>query len=124
MNWYLEVLKKYAVFDGRARKKEYWMFFLFHVIIMIALVVLGAVAGSISEAFGYVFIGLLGIYVLGVLLPVIGVTIRRLHDSNRSGWWILIQLVPYVGPIAMVVLLVFDGTPGDNKYGPNPVQGD
>jgi uncharacterized membrane protein YhaH (DUF805 family) len=112
MNYYLDVLKKYAVFTGRARRKEYWMFFLFNVIISFAI---GFIDG---------FIGAMGIlsivYVLGTLLPGIGVAIRRLHDTDRSGWWLLISLVPIVGFIVLLVFLVSDSQPGENRFGPNP----
>ena len=89
MNWYLSVLKKYAVFTGRARRQEYWMFLLFNIIIMVVLAVIEVVIGTW---------GILGmVYALAVLLPSIGVTIRRLHDTGRAGWWILIALVPAIG---------------------------
>ena len=112
MNWYLDVLKKYAVFSGRARRKEYWMFFLINLIIAF---VLGFIDGIIGSS------GVLGIlYALAVLIPGIAVSIRRLHDTNRSGWWLLIALVPLIGTIALIVFLVQDGQPGENQYGPNP----
>ncbi len=118
MNWYLDVLKKYAVFNGRARRKEYWMFFLINIAISIALTVIDSVLGTISASIG---MGLFsGIYTLAVLVPGIAVGVRRLHDSNRSGWWMLIALVPVVGPIVLLVFLAQDSTPGDNQFGPNP----
>lgn len=112
MEWYLGVLKKYAVFDGRARRKEYWMFFLFNFIAAIALAIIDAVLGTIALFYG--------IYFLAILLPAIGVTIRRLHDTGKSGWWIFIGLVPLIGGLWLLYLMVIDGTPGDNQYGPNP----
>ena len=118
MNWYLEVLKKYADFNGRARRKEYWMFFLFNVIISIALLIVDGILGT-SAVPGTM--GLLGvIYLLALLVPGIAVAIRRLHDTGRSGWWILIGLVPFVGGIVLIVFLVQDSTPGDNQFGRNP----
>src|SRR5690625_7928192 len=94
MNWYLEVLKKYAVFSGRARRKEYWFFFLFNLIITFVLGFIDGFAGTFSVDAG---IGLLGgIYALAVLLPGIAVSVRRLHDTERSGWWLLISLVPII----------------------------
>ena len=118
MNWYLEVLKKYADFNGRARRKEYWMFFLFNVIISIALLIVDGILGT-SAVPGTM--GLLGvIYLLALLVPGIAVAIRRLHDTGRSGWWILIGLVPFVGGIILIVFLVQDSTPGDNQFGRNP----
>lgn len=112
MNWYLDVLKQYAVFTGRARRKEYWMFFLFNIIISFAL---GLIEGLVGGP------GILGlIYTLAVLLPTIGVTIRRLHDTNRSGWWMLVAFVPILGAIILIVFMVQEGTAGDNQFGPNP----
>lgn len=113
MNWYLAVLKKYAEFSGRARRKEYWFFFLFNFIITIVL-------GAIDAVLGLGFLATL--YALAVLLPAIGVTIRRLHDGDRSGWWILIGLVPLVGFIVLLVFMVLPGTEGDNQFGPDPVK--
>ncbi len=114
MEWYLGVLKKYAVFTGRARRKEYWMFFLFNVIISI---VLGVVDGVLGTA------GILGaLYGLAVLIPGIAVAIRRLHDTARSGWWLLIGFVPLVGLIVLIVFMVQDSVDEGNEYGPNPKQ--
>jgi uncharacterized membrane protein YhaH (DUF805 family) len=111
MNWYLEVLKKYAVFSGRARRKEYWFFFLFNVIITIVLAVIDIVTG----------IGLLtGTYLLAMFIPGIAVSVRRLHDTGRSGWYMLIAWVPLFGPIVLLVFLAQDSQPGQNQYGANP----
>jgi uncharacterized membrane protein YhaH (DUF805 family) len=121
MNWYLDVLKKYAVFSGRARRKEYWMFFLFNLIVSIVLTIIDGVIGTLSAEAG---VGLLsGLYTLAILVPAIAVTLRRLHDTSRSGWWILIALVPLVGGIVLLVFMLLDSTPGDNQYGPNPKEG-
>lgn len=112
MNWYLTVLKKYAVFSGRARRKEYWIFFFFNVIIASVLGFIEGLAGGP---------GVLGsLYSLAVLIPGIAVSVRRLHDTNRSGWWLLIGLVPLIGTIVLLVFMVQDGQPGENQYGPNP----
>ncbi|GMQ91928.1 MAG: hypothetical protein BMS9Abin11_1243 [Gammaproteobacteria bacterium] len=111
MHWYLDVLKKYAVFDGRAQRTEYWMFFLFNIIISIILTV-------IENAIGLPLV-LSGLYFLAILLPSIGVAIRRLHDTGRSGWWLLIALIPFVG-IVLLIFMVLDSQSGDNEYGPNP----
>lgn len=112
MNWYIEALKKYTVFIGRARRKEYWMFFLINVIISIVL--------SIIEAFIGISGVLSGLYSLAVLVPVIAVSVRRLHDTNRNGWWLFIALVPIVGAIVILVFAVQDSQPGENQYGSNP----
>ena len=118
MNWYLEVLKKYAVFSGRARRKEYWYFFLFNFIIGIVLGVIDAATGSVSKEAG---MGLLGsIYALAILIPGTAVSVRRIHDTDRSGWWLLIGLIPLIGAIVLLVFMVRDSTPGENQYGVNP----
>ena len=119
MNWYLEVLKKYAVFNGRARRKEYWYFVLFHLIIII---ILGAIDNAtqsfISPGMGIVFLS--GIYMLAVLIPGIAVLVRRLHDTGRSGWWILIHFIPLIGAIVLLVFTIQDSKPGKNQHGANP----
>lgn len=118
MNWYIEVLKKYAVFNGRARRKEYWYFYLFYMLIYIALIIIDVVAGVFSAEAG---IGLLsGIYTIALLIPGIAVGVRRLHDTNRSGWWLLIGLIPIIGAILLIVFLASDSKPEENQYGPNP----
>ena len=111
MNWYLEVLKKYAVFSGRARRKEYWMFFLFNFIIASVLGVVGGLVGS-------QIIGTL--YDVAVLIPSIAVFVRRLHDTGRSGWWWFIALIPIIGWIVLLLYMVEDGNLGQNQYGTNP----
>lgn len=118
MNWYLEVLKKYAVFSGRARRKEYWFFFLFSLIISIVLAVVDGMTGSFSAEAGVGLLG--GIYALAVLIPGLAVSVRRLHDTGRSGWWLLIALIPVIGAIVLLVFMVLEGKPGTNQYGSNP----
>jgi uncharacterized membrane protein YhaH (DUF805 family) len=118
MNWYLEVLKKYARFDGRAGKQEYWYFSLFSFIIIVVLSVIDLMTGTFNVTVG---LGLLsGIYTLAVLIPGIAVSVRRLHDTDRSGWWFLINAIPLIGVIVFLVFTAQDGTPGDNQYGSNP----
>ncbi len=118
MSWYLQVLKKYATFSGRARRKEYWMFVLFNIIFSVVATILDSVLGTLDQDTGY---GLLsGLYALAVLLPSLAVLVRRLHDIGKSGWWIFITLIPLVGAIWLLVLMVTDSQPGDNQYGPNP----
>jgi len=118
MNWYLEVLRKYTVFSGRSRRREYWFFVLFNTLIMFTLTYIDMSMGTASADMGG---GLLsGIYALAVLIPSIAVTVRRLHDTDRSGWWILIILVPLIGFFWLLILTVLDSQPGDNRFGPNP----
>jgi len=118
MDWYLEVLKKYAVFEGRARRKEYWYFVLFNMIASILLTVMDSLIGSLSASSG---LGLLSaLYSLAVLVPGIAVSVRRLHDTSRSGWWLLIAFIPIVGAIVLLVFMAQDSKSGDNQYGQNP----
>jgi len=117
MHWYTDVLKKYVEFSGRARRQEYWMFFLISFIVSVVLSGIDRAIGT-SNSSGS---GLLqGIYGLAVLLPTLGVNARRLHDTNRSGWWMLLWLIPILGWIPIIIFLAQDGTPADNKYGPDP----
>lgn len=118
MNWYLKVLRQYADFNGRARRKEFWMFFLFNLIFSVAAMILDNVLGIAWEKIGYG--PLYVIYGLAVFLPNLAVTVRRLHDVGKSGWWIFISLIPLIGAIWLLVLMVTDGNPGNNEYGPNP----
>ena len=120
MHWYIEVLKKYAVFEGRARRKEYWMFFLFSALISIILAVIDEFMGWQFEMGGDI-IGFLGtLYYLAVVVPYLAVIFRRLHDTERSGWWILIAFIPIVGVLVLLVFLILQGTEGENRYGPDP----
>ena len=116
MKWYLDVLKQYAVFDGRARRKEYWMFLLVHVVVVFVLVWIERLLGMGRGEWGI----LSALYSLAVLLPAIGVSIRPLHDTGRSGWWLLLSLVPCLGTLVLIFFFAQDGTPGANEYGANP----
>jgi uncharacterized membrane protein YhaH (DUF805 family) len=118
MSWYLSALKKYAVFDGRARRMEYWFFQLFNTLILAILFGVGAVMGTMRGNPGLMMIG--GVFALATLLPAFGVLVRRLHDTGRSGWWFLIAFVPFVGGIILLVFTFLDSQPGMNQYGPNP----
>lgn len=118
MSWFLAVLKKYAVFEGRAQRAEYWYFILFYLLIYIGLSIVDGVTGTFDAKSG---IGLLsGLFSLALLIPSLAAGARRLHDTGRSGWWLLIGLVPLIGAIVLIVFLVQDSTPGDNPHGPNP----
>ena len=118
MNWYLYVLKNYVTFSGRARRQEYWMFFLFNMLISLGLGVLDFIAETYSVKYE---MGLFsGLYSLLVLLPSIAVIVRRLHDTNRSGWWILISLIPLVGVLVLLAFMCLDSQPGKNRFGVNP----
>jgi len=119
MKWFLEALtKKYATFEGRARRTEYWYFMLFYFLAFVAFAIVDGVTGTLDEEAG---IGLLsGLFVLATLIPTIAVLVRRLHDTDRSGWWALLNLVPLVGGLVLLVFTVLDSQPGANRFGPNP----
>ena len=119
MKWFLDVVKnKYATFEGRARRSEYWYYVLFYVLAIVALAIIDEITGTLSEEAG---IGLLsGLFALATLVPTLAVTVRRLHDTDRSGWWVLINFIPIVGGIVLLVFTVMDSQPGANRFGPNP----
>jgi len=141
MNLYLAVLKKYAVFDGRARRKEFWYFGLANAIVWAGLSFIDGVpfgfvptgshpldfnsqdvAGFVST-YSMPLGQLSSIYLLATLLPVLAATVRRLHDIARSGWWFFVLFIPVIGPIILLVFLVQDSQSGENQYGPNPKTG-
>ena len=122
MDWYLDILKnKYAQFTGRARRKEYWYFVLFNLLASIALGVIDGITGTYSDDAGLGLLG--GIYALAGFIPSIAVAMRRLHDTGRSGWWLLLALIPILGFLVLLVFMLLDSEPGDNQYGPNPKVG-
>lgn len=111
MNYYVAVLKNYVGFSGRARRAEYWQFTLFNIIALIAAFVIDlAIHSPILYA----------LYALAVLLPSLAVAVRRLHDTDRSGWWLLIGVIPLIGGIVLLVFMCLEGTQGSNKHGANP----
>ncbi|MBL7646570.1 MAG: DUF805 domain-containing protein [Candidatus Hydrogenedentes bacterium] len=112
MHWYLDVLKNYTGFTGRARRTELWMFWLVNLGIVIALSIVEGIIGMPGI--------LSGLYNLAVLLPTIAVGMRRLHDTDRSGWWLLIAFIPFLGGIVLLIFFCLEGTKGDNQYGPDP----
>ncbi len=116
MDWYLKVLKAYAVFSGRARRKEYWMFTLIGVLVAIGLTFVDLVLHLRIGNTGLFS----GLYSLAMIVPSLAVLVRRLHDTDRNGWWCLIALIPFIGPVVLLVFLVMDGTPGANRFGPSP----
>ena len=118
MNWYLAVLKNYAGFSGRARRKEYWMFTIFNIIFAIVAMILDNVLGIAMAEIGYG--PLYGLYALAMLIPGLAVSVRRLHDVGKSGWMLLIALIPLIGAIWLLVLMLTDSNPGENQYGSNP----
>ena len=138
MNYFLYCLKHYADFNGRARRSEYWFFTLVHSLLVILPIIIGLamiMTASLTQLHhparevplhgnvGVFIIVIFGLLHLALFIPQLAVSVRRLHDTSKSGWLILIAFIPYVGVIASIVLLVFycmDSTPGYNQYGPNP----
>ena len=112
---YIDVIKKYAVFEGRARRKEFWTFALCNLIIGVGFGIL-----NIIPFLGMIFRVLCILYSFAVLVPSLAVGARRLHDTNRSGLYLLIGLIPCVGVIILLVLCAQEGTPGENQYGADP----
>lgn len=120
MNWYLKVMRdNYANFSGRARRKEYWIFYLFQLLIFFGLVFLGG-AFSYDDDSTSIPLAILGLYMLGTFIPFLAVTVRRLHDTGKSGWWILSAFIPYVGKLLMIIFCASEGDVGPNKYGKDP----
>ena len=118
MNWYLTALKKYAEFSGRSRRKEYWYFVLFYIIFGVVLAFIDDMTGTLDAQAG---IGLLsGVFALAMLIPSFAVSVRRLHDTDRSGWWLLISLIPLIGALVLLLFMVGDSKSGENQYGSNP----
>ena len=111
MNWYLAVLKNYVGFEGRARRQEFWMYALINFIIAVVLYLIGLAIGT--QIIYY-------LYALAVLLPGLAVAVRRLHDTDKSGWWVLLGIIPIVGAIILIVFTATEGTRGPNQYGQDP----
>jgi uncharacterized membrane protein YhaH (DUF805 family) len=118
MNWYLEVLKKYADFSGRARRKEFWMFTLFNFIFSVVTSIIDYLIGTDNIFGNYGLFSL--IYALAILIPSLALSVRRLHDVGKSGYMIFLAFLPIIGWIWLFVLYVTDSQLGTNKWGPNP----
>lgn len=117
MQWFMKCLNQYADFSGRARRKEYWMFSLFYTLCIIATLVLDGILVSLTNS-SMPIITIL--FVLAMTIPSLSVMVRRLHDTDRSGWWFLVTLVPLVGGFIFLFFLCVDGTLGSNRFGSNP----
>jgi uncharacterized membrane protein YhaH (DUF805 family) len=120
--WMQQPLKKYADFSGRARRMEFWMFVVLNVAVSVVASILDGIlgmSGMIAGAYGPLTL----VAGLALLVPGIAVAVRRLHDQDKSGWWLLIALVPIIGALALLVFYFLEGTKGDNQYGPDPKAG-
>ena len=130
MDWMLMPLRRYADFSGRSRRKEYWMFTLFILLVYAVFGVLFFMGFDLAAmstggdpqigAIGWIAISLFGIFALAIFIPALAVVVRRLHDQDKSGWFILIQFIPYIGGIIMLIFMCIEGTKGENRYGPDP----
>lgn len=121
MKWYLMAWQRCLQFSGRSRRTEYWMFVLLNILVAIAIALVDLMLGTVDEqtktgtfSTFYSFI---------VILPTLALTVRRLHDTGRTGWWVLISLIPVLGVIVLLVFMALDGEPGNNDYGANPKAG-
>ncbi len=112
--------KKYADFTGRARRAEYWWFVLINFVVIFSLLVLTIILSGSDDSLTGLGGIIYAVYALGVIVPSLAVTVRRLHDTGKSGWMLLIGLIPFVGPIILLVFYFTDGEPGANQYGPSP----
>ena len=116
MHYFIDVLKKYTEFDGRATRKEYWMYAL------LAMIIGQGISIVVGKLFGLTALASIWstIFFLGTFCPNLAVIVRRLHDTNRSGWWVFINFIPILGNITFIIFLVLDSQSGSNQYGPNP----
>lgn len=122
MKWYFKVLRQYADFSGRARRKEYWMFMLFN---MPFLIVAIAIDNAFEWTIGALPYGVFSYtYLISMLIPGLALTVRRLHDTGKSGWMALVGFIPFIGGLCLLVLLVLEGKAEENKYGENPKEFD
>ncbi|MFZ0266853.1 DUF805 domain-containing protein [Caulobacter sp.] len=127
MSLMFQPLKKYAEFSGRARRLEFWLFALFIALVEIVYWVLMAATGNFDPSrygavngLGMALMGLFTIFGLAIIVPSLAVTFRRLHDTDRSAWWLLISLLPVIGGLVLLVFYLLPGTPGPNRFGPDP----
>jgi len=114
MSWFMQAIKRYAEFEGRSRRKEFWFFVLFYIIF---LIVASLIDGALVSVIGFPVLSV--IVGLGLLIPSIAVSVRRLHDTGLSGWWYLLSLIPIVS-LVLIYFFVKDSQPGSNDHGPNP----
>ncbi|MCW2673094.1 MAG: hypothetical protein JWP14_1683 [Frankiales bacterium] len=118
------VLKqKYADFSGRARRSEYWYFALAYTIALIGIEIVAFILTAIAKPLGILGFLVLAVVLIGIIVPSLAVSVRRLHDTGKSGWFLLIGLIPFVGGLILLIFTVMDSTPGPNQYGPNPKEG-
>lgn len=124
MKWYFKVLRNYGVFSGRARRKEYWIFGLFHTIIYLLLAGFALASGfeqfTVVSGQSIIVSSIVVIYFFVTLIPSFAVLVRRLHDVGHSGWMILICLIPFIGGLVLFIFVLQNSQSGENQYGKNP----
>jgi uncharacterized membrane protein YhaH (DUF805 family) len=127
MEWMLMPLRRYADFSGRSRRKEYWMFTLLLLILYAVIATIAVVTGSLDSAaglgfsmFGGISLFLLAVVGLAMIIPSIAVQVRRFHDQDRSGWFVLLNFIPYLGGFIVLVMMCLEGTKGPNRFGDDP----
>ena len=127
MEWMILPLKRYADFQGRSRRKEYWMFSLGVTLVIVVIGLLGFTLGSsdnggsgVGSLFGGGALIVLGILYLAILIPALAVQVRRFHDQDKSGWLVLLNFIPYLGALVVLVFMLLEGTRGPNRFGPDP----
>ena len=121
MEWYLKVMRdNYANFNGRARRKEYWMFTLFFLLFALLAGFVIGILSAVGETAAMIAIILAVVWYFAHLVPSLAVTVRRLHDTGKSGWFYLLAIIPYIGGLIIFIFTVIEGDKGDNKYGPDP----
>jgi uncharacterized membrane protein YhaH (DUF805 family) len=134
MEWMIVPFRRYFDFSGRSRRKEYWMFTLFNLVVYVVLVVIGLLGvpwkgmseGAANPQPGialWLALGLAGVYFLASVIPSIAVTVRRFHDQDMSGWFYFLRFIPYVGGIVLIVFMCIQGTKGENRFGFDPLGG-
>lgn len=122
MEWMIMPLRRYADFQGRSRRKEYWMFVLFQLLLLVPVVLVGFMLGGLDEegTGSLLFLGLVTVFFLAFFIPGLAVQVRRFHDQDKSGWLVLLGLIPYIGGIILLVFMCLEGTRGPNRFGPDP----
>lgn len=122
MEWMLMPYRRYADFKGRSRRKEYWMFALLYLIVMVVCSAIMFAGGGGEPGIAFT-IGtvLLGLFVLGSFIPALAVQVRRFHDQDKSGWFVLLNFIPYLGGLIVLVFMLLKGTDGPNRFGPDPL---
>ncbi len=123
VGWMILPVRRYAQFTGRASRREFWMFQLVYIALFAVTLTLAAIdQNDFGETglIGRLMLVILVLGLLGLFIPLLAVEVRRFHDQDRSGWFVLLNFIPYIGPLIVLAMMLIDGTPGENRFGPNP----